>query len=58
MSHDDLIHAKIRMLRPDRCPHAIIVPSHYRDDGSCRCDDPTHTEMEEWGYSWVDNGWS
>jgi len=23
------------------CPHVILSPEHYRDDGSCRCDDPT-----------------
>lgn len=23
-----------------RCPHAIIEYSHYREDGTCRCDDP------------------
>lgn len=34
------------------CPHFILVPEHYRDDNSCRCDDPTHVEMREWGYAW------
>lgn len=23
-----------------RCPKAILVPEHYRDDGSCRCNTP------------------
>ncbi len=36
------------------CPHFILVPSHYRADGSCRCDDATHSEMKEWGYTWND----
>lgn len=34
------------------CPFYILVPEHYRDDNSCRCDDPTHREMDLWGYSW------
>lgn len=21
------------------CPHLILAPEHYRDDGSCRCDE-------------------
>lgn len=25
---------------------------HYREDGSCRCDDPNHKEMIAWGYVW------
>lgn len=34
------------------CPHTILLPDHYRADGSCRCDDSGHGEMAEWGYSW------
>lgn len=35
------------------CPHLILVASHYRVDGSCRCDDPTERAMmiAEWGYT-------
>lgn len=42
-------------LDPTRCPHFIMVPEHYRvaGDGSCRCDDPEHKEMLEWGYLWA-----
>ena len=40
-----------------RCPHLIMVPEHYRDDESCRCDDPWHTNMLEWGYHWQDGQW-
>ncbi len=36
------------------CPHFILVPDHYRADGTCRCDDATHSEMREWGYTWND----
>jgi hypothetical protein len=38
-----------------RCPRVIMVLEHYRADGSCRCDDPTHTEMVEWGFTWNAN---
>jgi hypothetical protein len=34
------------------CPHAIMVFGHYRPGGSCRCNDPGHREMAEWGYTW------
>ena len=40
-----------------RCPHYIVVPGHYRDDGTCRCDDKAHTEMREWGYRWRKGQW-
>lgn len=35
------------------CPHAIMVPAHYRDDGSCKCDDPDEQAkmIREWGYT-------
>ncbi len=36
------------------CPYVIFTPQHYRADGTCRCDDPTHSEMKKWGYSWND----
>lgn len=35
-----------------RCPHVIMVAMHYREDGTCRCNDPKHREMKEWGYTW------
>lgn len=34
------------------CPHYIIVAEHYRDSGACKCNDPNHTVMSEWGYVW------
>ena len=39
------------------CPHFIFVPSHYRDDGSCRCNDADAVEMKDWGYEWRDGKW-
>ena len=40
-----------------KCPHCIMVPEHYREDQSCRCNDETHTEMESWGYIWDGLKW-
>lgn len=36
-----------------RCPHVIMVASHYREDGTCKCDDPKEQAMmiKEWGYA-------
>jgi hypothetical protein len=48
MSHD-MIHT---------CPYCIFSPEHYRADGSCRCDDPTHRKMHEWGYRWDGERWN
>jgi hypothetical protein len=39
------------------CPHVIWEPSHYRSDGSCRCNDGSHKEMGEWGYKWDGSAW-
>jgi hypothetical protein len=39
------------------CPHFIMVSEHYRQDQTCRCDDPTHTEMAEWEYTWNGKAW-
>lgn len=27
----------IRMSQIRECPHLIMSPSHYREDGSCKC---------------------
>lgn len=40
-----------------KCPHCIMLEEHYRDDGTCRCDDPTHIEMGNWGYTWDGLKW-
>ena len=40
-----------------KCPHFIMVPEHYRADNSCRCNDPKHKEMKEWGYRWNKKMW-
>ena len=41
-----------------KCPHVIMVHEHYRNDESCRCDDPDHKEMSEWGYVWDGKLWN
>ncbi len=35
-----------------KCPFLIMVPEHYREDGTCKCNDPEHREMmkKRWGY--------
>ncbi len=34
------------------CPHVIFSPTHYRPNGSCKCDDPDERAMmiREWEY--------
>jgi hypothetical protein len=36
-----------------KCPHIIMDPSHYREDGTCKCDDPAEQKkmIKEWGYT-------
>lgn len=40
-----------------KCPHYIMAHEHYRNDGTCRCNDSEHSEMKEWGYKWKDGKW-
>ena len=35
-----------------KCPHVIFSPEHYRDDGTCKCNDPDEKIMAEWEYKW------
>lgn len=39
-----------------RCRFLIMVPEHYREDGTCRCDDAEHRRLmiAEWDYSQSD----
>ena len=41
-----------------RCPHTILMPEHYRNDGTCKCGDKSHSIMAEWGYEWDGKRWS
>ena len=45
---------KLPQSRMQACPHFIMDPIHYTEEGSCRCRDIEHTEMEAWGYEWND----
>lgn len=38
------------------CPHVIFDPTHYRADGSCKCNDPQEQErmIREWDYTPAD----
>lgn len=51
----DLSTLKVKILLQsaiDKCPHVIFMPDHYRDDGSCKCNDKNETVMKTWGYRW------
>ena len=41
-----------------KCPHFILDADHYREDGTCKCDDPEEQRkmIREWGYSRKDFG--
>jgi len=40
------------MINPMNCTFFIMVPEHYREDGTCKCDDAEHRkEMRKWGYT-------
>lgn len=41
-----------RTINPSVCPHFIFMPEHYREDGTCKCDNPDELVMKEWGYRW------
>ena len=53
--HPDGTVTNIRMIKQSdmlKCPHCIVMPDHYREDGTCKCDDPVEQAMmiKEWGY--------
>lgn len=53
--HPDGTETNVRIIKQSdmlACPHCIMVPEHYRPDGSCKCNDPNETVMKEWGYKW------
>ena len=59
-TESQLVGAEVRVLKQTdvmKCPHFILIPRHYRDDGSCRCNDPLHAQMAEWGYRWDGVKW-
>lgn len=36
-----------------KCPFSILVPDHYREDGSCKCNDAAYRRKmtQKWGYA-------
>ena len=40
-----------------KCPHCIFAPEHYREDDTCKCNDPDEKIMKSWGYKWKDGQW-
>ena len=58
--NDDGTYTRVRAVKQDsirNCPHTLFIAEHYRDDGTCRCDDEGHKEMIEWGYEWKGDRW-
>ena len=58
--HPDGSMSNVRFIRQSdlrKCRHVIPVAEHYRDDGTCYCNDKTHVEMREWGYKWSKGQW-
>ena len=48
--------SNVRMIKQSdigKCPHLILMPDHYRADGTCKCNDPKEQAMmiREWGYT-------
>ena len=53
--HPDGTLTNVRLIKQSdigKCPHFILVPEHYRENGSCKCDDLEEQSMmiKEWGY--------
>ncbi len=51
-----LVESNVRMIKQSnigKCPFVIMMPSHYREDGSCKCNDPAEREMmkRDWEYT-------
>jgi hypothetical protein len=50
-----LVESNVRMIKQSdigKCPFVILMPEHYREDGSCMCDDAAERArmQKEWGY--------
>jgi len=50
-----IVETNIRMIKQSdilKCPFVIMVASHYREDGTCKCNDPDEQQhmIKEWGY--------
>jgi hypothetical protein len=48
--------SNVRMIKQStigNCPFFILMPEHYREDGTCKCSNAEHRKMmiKEWGYT-------
>lgn len=60
MSEDKLKNGTVYTMKQSdvhKCPHYIMMPDHYNNDGSCKCTDLNHAEMLTWGYTWDGKSW-
>jgi len=60
MPDGTLVESNVRHIEQSdmmKCPHCIMVADHYRDDGTCKCNDPKEVIMKEWGYKWKKGQW-
>ena len=53
---EQLKHGKMVILKQSdmlKCRFAIMMPEHYRQDGTCKCNDPEHRKMmiRDWEYT-------
>jgi hypothetical protein len=51
-----VVESNIRMIKQSdisKCPFYILMPSHYRADGTCKCNDAMERRMmcKQWGYT-------
>lgn len=54
--NQDGTESNVRMIKQSdigKCPFYIFMPEHYREDGTCKCNDAEHRKMmiKEWGYT-------
>jgi hypothetical protein len=51
--HPNVSQYNIQQTSIKGCPHYIMVPEHYRPNGTCKCDDPVEQArmIAEWDYS-------
>ena len=60
MSEDKLKNGTVYTMKQSdvhKCPHYIMMPNHYRDDGTCKCNELGHQDMLAWGYVWNGKSW-
>ncbi len=54
--HPDGQLTNVRMMKQSsfaNCPFFIMILDHYREDGTCKCNDEVYrkTVMRKWGYT-------